>query len=102
MGEFVEVCKVSEVPSGGGRVVDVGGEPVALFNTQGTFCAIHNTCPHRGGPLGEGELADNTVICPLHGWEFDVTSGKCVSMPGANVKCYQVKVEDERVLVAVP
>ena len=90
MGEFV-VAKIEEVPSGTGKVVFAGDKPIALFNINGEFYAIDNTCPHRGGPLGEGDLNDKTVTCPLHGWEFDIANGS--SPTGAAVNTYKVTVD---------
>src|SRR5262249_34203705 len=54
----------------------------ALFNVEGTFYAIDNTCTHRGGPLGEGELSGDTVTCPWHGAHFNVKTG-AVTVPPA-------------------
>jgi nitrite reductase/ring-hydroxylating ferredoxin subunit len=51
---------------------------VAVFNVGGEFYAIDNSCPHRGGPLGEGELEDCIVTCPWHEFRFDVRTGKCI------------------------
>ena len=61
MAEYA-VAKVDEMPAGAGKVVFAGDKPIALFNVNGTFFAIDNTCAHRGGPLGEGDLDGTTVI----------------------------------------
>ncbi|MBI4438389.1 non-heme iron oxygenase ferredoxin subunit [Candidatus Woesearchaeota archaeon] len=97
---FFRVALKSELKEGSGKVVLVNGQEVALFNVNGEFFAITNRCPHRGGPLGEGELDGSTVTCPRHGWMFDVKSGKGVSMP-VQVKRFNVKVEGEDVFVEV-
>lgn len=99
MPDFVKVCKKADVPEGHGRTVDVKGKPVAIFNVGGSFCAISDTCLHRGGPLGEGELAGNIVTCPWHGWRYDVTTGANELNPSISVQQYQVKVEGDDVLV---
>ena len=75
MANFVKVCKTSDVKAGCGRSIDIDGKLVAVFNLDGNFYAINDTCGHRGGPLGEGELDGKTVICPWHGWRYDVTTG---------------------------
>lgn len=100
MAEFVKVAKKSDVPPGQGKTVEVAGEPVALFNVGGTLHAIHNTCLHRQGPLGEGELDGATVTCPWHGWQYDVTTGKNLMNPEVGVKKYEVKVEGEDILIS--
>lgn len=99
MGEFVRVTGTTDVQPGSGIVAEVNGKTLAIFNVDGTFHAIDNTCVHRGGPLGEGELAGNVVTCPWHGWEYDVTTGGCVNNPAATVERYQVKVEGADVKV---
>ena len=57
----------------------------ALFNVDGGFYAINDVCGHRGGPLGEGELDGKTVICPWHGWRWDVTTGANVNNPAVKI-----------------
>jgi nitrite reductase (NADH) small subunit/3-phenylpropionate/trans-cinnamate dioxygenase ferredoxin subunit len=100
MADFVKVCKKSDVPAGSGRTVDVKGKPVAIFNVEGNFYAIDNTCLHRGGPLGEGELDGQTVTCPWHGWRYDVTTGVNDMNSAVAVAKYPIKVEGEDILVA--
>lgn len=99
MAEFVKVCKVGDIAIGNGRTVDVRGKPVAVFNVDGVFYAISDTCLHRGGPLGEGELEGTTVTCPWHGWRYDVTTGANEMNPSLVLERYQVKVEGDDVLV---
>ena len=99
MSDFISVAKLTDVPSGEGRVVEAGGVPVALFNVDGTFHALDNTCLHRGGPLGDGVCTDGTVTCPWHGWQYDMATGECKGTPGESVDTYEVRVEGEDVQV---
>ena len=99
MAVFVRVASAAEVPPGSGRVVVVQGHPVALFNVDGRFFAVSNVCLHRGGPVGEGELDDTIVTCPLHGWEYDVRTGANTINPAARLRTYDVRVEGDDVLV---
>jgi nitrite reductase/ring-hydroxylating ferredoxin subunit len=101
MGNFVKVCKTSDVRAGSGKSIDVNGKLVAVFNVDGNFYAINDTCAHRGGPLGEGELDGKTVICPWHGWRYDVTTGANEFVPDLPSEKYQVKVEEDDVLVEI-
>ena len=101
MANFVKVCKTAEVPPGTGKTLDVNGKPVALFNVDDNFYALDNTCLHRGGPLGEGELDGKVVTCPWHGWRYDVTSGTHEMNPSIIVEKYEVKIEGDDVLMAV-
>jgi len=101
MANFVKVAAVGDVPPGTGKCVEAGGKQIALFNVGGAFHAIDNTCLHRGGPLGEGELEGAIVTCPWHGWQYDVTTG-CNTMDESEcVERYAVRVEGDAVLVAL-
>jgi nitrite reductase (NADH) small subunit len=99
MAEFVKIAGASELPPGSGTVKEVNGQAIALFNVAGTYYAIDNTCVHRGGPLGEGELEGDTVTCPWHAWQYSVKTGKSLNNPSACVKTYEVKVEGTDVKV---
>lgn len=96
---FVKVTGTADVAPGSGVVAEVNGQSIAVFNVGGTFYAIDNTCVHRGGPLGEGELEEDTVTCPWHGWQYNVKTGASINNPSACVKSYQVKVEGSDVTV---
>ncbi len=99
MAEFVRVADATDVKPGTGIVAEVNGQAIALFNLGGTFYAIDNTCVHRGGPLGEGDVDGEIVTCPWHGWQFNVKTGACENNPAACVKSYDVKVEGSDVKV---
>ena len=101
MKRYVRVAHKGDLEPGTGKTVDVNGTPVALFNVDGVYHAIHNTCPHEDGPLGEGELSYATVICPLRAYEFDVTSGQCLTEPAYSVERFVVRVEGDDILVGV-
>ncbi len=93
MAEFTRVAGTGDVAPGNGIVAEVNGHAIAVFNVDGTYYAIDNTCVHRGGPLGEGELEGDIVTCPWHAWEYNVKTGVSVNNPAASVKTYQVNVE---------
>ena len=98
---FVPAAKTVEVPAGSVREVQVGGKPVALANVDGKFYAISNTCLHRGGPLGQGVLTGKNLICPWHGWEYDVATGKTTMNPSVGVASYPTEVRGDEVFVDV-
>ena len=81
MAEFVKVAKIAEIEPGGARLVEVNGKQIALFNVEGQFFAIDNTCSHKGGPLTEGEVSGHVVTCPWHSGRFDVRTGEVVGPP---------------------
>lgn len=102
MSEFFTVAKVSELPPGGKKLVEVDDIPVALFNVGGEFYAIEDVCTHDGGPLAEGDLEDDEIECPRHGARFNVRTGAVLCMPAVEaVECYEVKVEGDDILVSV-
>jgi len=74
------------------------GNELAVYNVNGEFYAIENSCPHRGAPLSEGELCGHIVECGLHGWQFDVRSGECLTVP-ETIRTYQVTIEDQMIKV---
>ena len=96
-----KVANVVEIGEGQARVVEIDGRSVAVFNVAGQFYAIDNVCPHRGGPLGEGDLEGRIVSCPWHAWRWDVTTGTNANNPAVRVACYPVIVEAGGVFVAL-
>ena len=100
MKRYVRVAHTGELEPGAGKTVDVNGTPVALFNVDGVYHAIHNTCPHEDGSLGDGGLSHAIVICPLHDYEFDVTSGRCLTEPAYSVERFEVRVEGDNILIS--
>ncbi|SUZ60556.1 uncharacterized protein METZ01_LOCUS13410 [marine metagenome] len=99
MSDFTWAAKANDIPSGEGRACEVNGVAIALFNVDGTFYALDNTCIHRGGPLGDGFCTDGTVTCPWHGWEYSMATGECKNVPGQSVDTYEVRVDGEDIHV---
>jgi len=99
--ELFDVARVTDVPLGRAKAYDVNGRTIALYHTARGFFATDNVCPHRGGPLAEGDLVGNEITCPWHLWGFDVESGLCAGNPEIRVVAHEVRVEGERVLVRV-
>ncbi len=97
----VKVAETSDIPAGEGKVVEAGGKTLAVFNCDGTFYAIDNTCLHRGGPLGEGDLEGSIVTCPWHGWRWDVRTGVNAVNAAVKVNAYPVSLEGSGVFVEV-
>ena len=97
---YVRVASADQVPPGTGTVVEANGRTLALFNVDGTFYALDNTCLHRGGPVGEGDLDGTIVTCPWHGFQYDVTTGRNVFDPEVGLQSFPVRVADGDVLVA--
>jgi nitrite reductase (NADH) small subunit len=102
MGKLYEVARLSDLKPGDCLSVEAGGLGLALFNVGGRVYALDNTCPHAGGPLGEGVLEDHIVVCPWHGWRYDVRTGARPENPDFTVACYPVRVENDRISVVLP
>ena len=80
---FVQMGLTADVPAGHGLLVEKDGKSVALFNAGGgRFYACSPLCPHEDGPLAEGWLEAQSVVCPWHGFDFDLATGKCSYLPG--------------------
>lgn len=101
MAKFVKICQTTDVKPGSGKSIELDGRAIAVFNVDGQFYAINGTCKHRGGPLGEGELEGKTVICPWHGWRYDVTTGANEFVPEQPTEKYEVKVDGDDVFVGL-
>jgi nitrite reductase (NADH) small subunit len=96
---FALAAKAGDIAPGAVREVQVNGKAVALANVGGKFYAVDNTCLHRGGPLGQGALNGTKLMCPWHGWEYDVTTGKVGQNPSVGVATYPVEIRGDEVFV---
>lgn len=98
---FLRAAKKDEVPAGTIREFQLDGKTVAVANVAGKLFAINNVCLHRGGPLGQGDLAGQVVTCPWHGWQYDVTTGKLATNPAIGVETYNVEVRGDDIFVEI-
>ena len=101
MAEFIKVAKKSEIPEDSGKLVQVRGKDIALFKADGKVHALYAICPHQGGPLDEGGCHEGKVMCPWHGWEFDVKTGACTFNDAIKQPVFKVKEDGEDVYVEV-
>lgn len=101
MGELTRVTSTKDIPSGQAIAVEVRGERIAVFNLNGTFYAIADTCMHRGGPLSEGKIEGATVTCPWHGMQYDIQTGYVVGSTLC-LKSYTVVVEGDDLKIESP
>jgi 3-phenylpropionate/trans-cinnamate dioxygenase ferredoxin subunit len=106
---------VAEIGPGQRKVVTVGGREVGVFNINGEFYALRNSCPHRGAPLCHGRLRPLMIShgvyqldseregeilkCPWHQWEFDIKTGQALFDDRLRVKTYDVRQEGDEVVV---
>ena len=91
MARLIKVANADELASGQGKLIQVDGRDIALFNVNGTYCAMDAVCPHEGGPLHEGEVDGDRIVCPWHAYDFSVKTGTCSLDPELQVGVYTVK-----------
>ncbi len=100
---FVRVGRVTDVPPGRPEVFDVEDRKIAVFRLESGYHAIDDICTHDGGPLADGEVEGDQVICPRHGARFSIVTGAALSFPAVTpVTSYPVRVEGEELLVGLP
>jgi nitrite reductase (NADH) small subunit/3-phenylpropionate/trans-cinnamate dioxygenase ferredoxin subunit len=98
----VRVAQLTDLEPGTCLSVEAEGIGIALFNVAGAVYALDNTCPHAGGPLGEGTVTGMLVTCPWHGWRYDVRTGTRPENPDIRVACYPVRIEGNEIHVSIP
>ena len=102
MAGFLKAARTEDIPVVQGKMVGVGGKHIALFNIQGTYYAIDDTCTHKGGPLSEGQVTGSKVTCPWHGATFDVITGEALGPPAPiGVFRYNVRVVGDDIEIEV-
>lgn len=99
---FVHVGRADHVPLMEGRTARVGDVRVAVFRTDAGFAALEAECPHEGGPLADGIVADRCVTCPLHGWRIDLETGAVVGGGDGGVRVFEIEERDGELFVHVP
>lgn len=101
--QFIEIAPASELPNGERLFVEIEGKAIVIFNIAGQFFAIGDVCTHDDGPLGDGDLEGYNIVCPRHGGEFDVRTGKVMQMPAVvDIPAYPVKVVEGMIQVGLP
>ena len=97
-----KVLDLAALPRNRCVTVSFNKEVVALFRRDDEVFAVGDECPHQGGSLAEGWVDGDIVTCPLHGWEFDLRSGACMTIPGEKVSRYAVTVEGDAIYLEAP
>lgn len=97
---WVEVGTIEDIPVLGARVVTTEQGDIAVFRTaDNEVFALHDKCPHKGGPLSQGIVYGKSVACPLHNWSIQLENGDAVAPDEGHTACFQVRVEDNRVFL---
>ncbi|MEE2032483.1 Rieske (2Fe-2S) protein [Rhodococcus chondri] len=94
----IDVGAVTDLTRGEGRTYTVDGTQIAVYLlSDGTVRATDAMCPHRGGPLADGQFDDGVVVCPLHQYAFAFATGACTSAGIDPVRTYDAHVVDGRI-----
>jgi len=96
---FVKIGSLAGLPPGSVREVTLGEYSYAICNSNGQLHALAGICPHAGGPLGQGALQDNMVVCPWHEWAYDCRTGENEYDPTIRLDCFAVKVEGDDIFL---
>jgi len=99
MGE-IKICKLSEVKEKGRKLIDFNGQKIVLFFIKGEIYAVNSLCPHRGGPLEEGQLNEFEITCPSHNFTFDLISGESFNY-SSKLKTYKTRLDGEYVYINI-
>lgn len=101
-GKQITVGKIEDLPVGRGATIQLkDGSELALFNANGNFYAIENFCPHRGYPLADSRLYGEVVECDVHGWQFNLKNGDCLTETECGLETYPVNIEDGLIKILV-
>jgi nitrite reductase (NADH) small subunit len=101
---WVRITAMDAIPLREGRAVQIAGHEIAVFNLGSRFLAVENKCPHRGGPLADGIISGDNVVCPLHAWKIDLTSGEVLNQATTPqcVRTFPIRVEDGVLSLELP
>src|SRR4051812_21091507 len=111
------VARVDEIPPGGRKIVRLEGREIGIFNLDGRFYALRNSCPHQAARVCLGKIVGTALPsavyefqygregrilrCPWHEWEYDIETGESVFDPAVKIKTYPIEVRDDEVVVTI-
>ncbi len=95
------VIDLDSIPENGCRIIFHNEIPLAVFKNEGGVYALDNRCPHRGGSLGDGDIQNGIVTCPLHEWKFIIKTGICTQNTVVFVQSYPVEVANNEVIISL-
>jgi nitrite reductase (NADH) small subunit len=102
MSEWKQVAALADIPRLGSCVVKTATQDIAVFRTsEDKVFALHDHCPHKGGPLSQGIVHGEKVTCPLHGWNIGLCDGQAIAPDMGSTACIEVKLEEGIVFLKV-
>ncbi len=101
--EYIAVAQADEIEPGERILIEIDGEPIAVFNIGGKYFAIKDVCSHDDGPVAEGPLHGHQIECPRHGARFDVRNGEVLTLPAVvDIPAYPVRVVGDDIELGLP
>ncbi|WP_305075673.1 nitrite reductase small subunit NirD [Propionivibrio sp.] len=102
MSDWKKLCPLDEIPRLGSRVIESAHGDIAIFRlADDEVFAVHDKCPHKGGPLSQGIVSGKIVTCPLHGWKIDLQSGEAIAPDVGCTPPFSVKRVGDDVWIAL-
>lgn len=99
---YYPICSTDDLPPGERLFIEIGEDPVVVFNIAGDYYAIADVCTHDDGPLGDGDVEDHEIVCPRHGARFDIKTGEVLTLPAVKgVASYPIRLKDNMVEIGV-
>jgi len=89
---WTTLCEFSELTSGSGKYVEIGGFQLGVFLDKGQVYVTDNTCPHAGGNLADGRIVEGCIVCPWHNWPFHLANGQLRGSPGVAISTYRTRI----------
>jgi nitrite reductase/ring-hydroxylating ferredoxin subunit len=96
------VGQTADIPEGERKIVQVDNLSIGVFHHQGNWYALRNSCLHRGGPVATGRLQGDTLTCPWHGYQYNLTNGELLTDPKARLDMYPVVVRNGEIHLQIP
>ena len=101
-GRIITIGKTTDIPSGRGATVKLrSGSEIAVFNSGGQYYASENFCAHKGYPLVDSDIDEDTVECRFHGWKFNVRTGECLTKKRCAIDVYEVLIQESWIKIRV-
>jgi nitrite reductase (NADH) small subunit/3-phenylpropionate/trans-cinnamate dioxygenase ferredoxin subunit len=98
----VVVTSATDIPDGHRKIVQIDGLSIGIFHHKDRWYALRNSCMHRGGPVSTGPLEGDILICPWHGFQYNITTGECLADPSARLDMYPVTVQNGQIHLQLP
>jgi nitrite reductase (NADH) small subunit len=100
VSNLVKLASRSDLPpEGEAKEFPCGDKMICVVNVNGVITAMDNVCLHRGGPLGQGVVEGDKLVCPWHGWQWDPKTGEAAHNPAAKIRLYPVKMVNGDVMI---